>query len=176
MMLEAIGEAIWLAEGGDVSFLGFPYPTRMVVVRLRGSDLWVWSPIELRGDLAEAVSRLGRVAHLVSPNKLHYVFLPAWHDRFPGARLWGPASTIAKLGDLKFESPLDDTPPEAWAAEIDQAWFRGAAIVWQVLQFALGAGGVSGTFANPAIGWPLVVVALVTFFLLLATRKAPAAS
>jgi hypothetical protein len=58
----------------------------------------------------------------------------------------------------------------------DQAWFRGAAIVWQVLQFALGAGGVTGTFANPAIGWPLVVVALVTFFLLLATRKAPAAS
>ncbi|HTL40744.1 MAG TPA: hypothetical protein VL294_04670 [Pseudolysinimonas sp.] len=58
----------------------------------------------------------------------------------------------------------------------DQAWFRGAAIVWQVLQFALGAGGVTGTFANPAIGWPLVVVALVTFFLLLATRKDPAAS
>lgn len=58
----------------------------------------------------------------------------------------------------------------------DQAWFRGAAIVWQVMQFALGAGGVTGTFANPAIGWPLVVVALVTFFLLLATRKDPAAS
>jgi hypothetical protein len=58
----------------------------------------------------------------------------------------------------------------------DQSWFRGAAIVWQVLQFGLGAAGVTGTFATPAIGWPLAAVAVVTFFLLLATRRAPAAS
>jgi hypothetical protein len=57
-----------------------------------------------------------------------------------------------------------------------QSWIRGAAIVWQVLQFALGAGGVTGTFATPSIGWPLVIVAVVTFFLLLATRRDPAAS
>ncbi len=47
-----------------------------------------------------------------------------------------------------------------------QAWIRGAAIVWQVLQFAVGAGAISGTFSTPAIGWPLVAVALVTFLLL----------
>ena len=57
-----------------------------------------------------------------------------------------------------------------------QPWIRSAAIVWQVLQFALGAGGVTGTFATPAIGWPLVIVAAVTFLLLLVTRPAPAAS
>ena len=27
--LEAIGEEIWLADGGIVDFYGFPYPTRM---------------------------------------------------------------------------------------------------------------------------------------------------
>lgn len=47
-----------------------------------------------------------------------------------------------------------------------QAWIRGAAIVWQVLQFAVGAGAISGTFSSPAWGWPLVAVALVAFFLL----------
>jgi len=47
-----------------------------------------------------------------------------------------------------------------------QAWIRGAAIVWQVLQFAVGASAISGTFSTPAIGWPLVVAALVTFLLL----------
>lgn len=47
-----------------------------------------------------------------------------------------------------------------------QAWIRGAAIVWQVLQFAVGASAISGTFSSPAIGWPLVVVAFVTFVLL----------
>jgi hypothetical protein len=48
-----------------------------------------------------------------------------------------------------------------------QAWIRSAAIVWQVLQFAVGASAISGTFSTPLIGWPLVVVALVTFLLLL---------
>lgn len=65
-----------------------------------------------------------------------------------------------------------------------QAWIRGAAVVWQVLQFALGAGGISGAFSSPAIGWPLVAVALVAFALLLskpvvdalATRSDRAAS
>jgi hypothetical protein len=47
-----------------------------------------------------------------------------------------------------------------------QAWIRGAAIVWQVLQFAVGASAISGTFSTPAIGWPLVAVAVVVFVLL----------
>jgi hypothetical protein len=47
-----------------------------------------------------------------------------------------------------------------------QAWIRSAAIVWQVLQFAVGASAISGTFSTPAIGWPLVVIALAVFVLL----------
>lgn len=47
-----------------------------------------------------------------------------------------------------------------------QAWIRGAAIVWQVLQFAIGAGAISGQFSQPAWGWPLVAIALVAFVLL----------
>lgn len=68
---------------------------------------------------------------------------------------------------------LGATVVGAWR---EQSWFRGSAIVWQVLQFGLGAGGITGTFAVPAIGWPLAIVAVVTFFLLLLTRKDPAAS
>jgi uncharacterized membrane protein len=47
-----------------------------------------------------------------------------------------------------------------------QAWMRGAAIVWQVLQFAIGAASIGGQFGQPWIGWPLVAVALVVFVLL----------
>lgn len=46
------------------------------------------------------------------------------------------------------------------------AWIRGAAIVWQVLQFAVGAAAISGQFSSPAWGWPLVAGALIAFFLL----------
>lgn len=51
-----------------------------------------------------------------------------------------------------------------------QAWIRGAAIVWQVLQFAVGFGAVQGAFAPTAAvwGWPLIAVAIATFMLLFA--------
>jgi hypothetical protein len=55
-----------------------------------------------------------------------------------------------------------------------QAWIRGSAIVWQVLQFAVGAGSIAGTFSTPAIGWPLVAVAVVTFLLLISRPVADA--
>jgi hypothetical protein len=50
-----------------------------------------------------------------------------------------------------------------------QSWIRSAVVVWQVLQFAIGAGAITGAFSNPALGWPLVIVAFVTFVLALAS-------
>jgi hypothetical protein len=62
----------------------------------------------------------------------------------------------------------------AWLAAIvvgvlrGQAWTRGAAIVWQVLQAAVGFGAVQGVFAPEAAawGWPLIGVAILAFVLL----------
>lgn len=47
-----------------------------------------------------------------------------------------------------------------------QAWVRASAIVWQVLQFAIGLGALQGSFAQPAWGWPIVAVSVLTFGLL----------
>ena len=47
-----------------------------------------------------------------------------------------------------------------------QAWTRAAAIVWQVLQVAVGVGALQGQFAQPAWGWPLIVLAAFVFLLL----------
>ncbi|MBU6488226.1 MAG: hypothetical protein KGQ57_10405 [Burkholderiales bacterium] len=76
-MLTPFDQNIYFADGPAVSFHGFPYPTRMVVVRLSSSETWVWSPIELTEDLAVAVDAVGPVAHIVSPNKLHHLALSA---------------------------------------------------------------------------------------------------
>jgi hypothetical protein len=38
---------LWLIDGETVSFYGFPYPTRTVIVRLSDDRLWVWSPMKL---------------------------------------------------------------------------------------------------------------------------------
>ncbi len=134
-MLEKIDDSLWLVEGEIVSFYGFPYPTRSVIVRLVSGDLWVWSPIKLDQELRAELDHLGPVRHLVSPNKIHHLYLQYWKAAYPEAQLWGPASTIRKRRDLKFREPLRDDAPAEWGADIDLAWFRGSFAMDEVVFF-----------------------------------------
>ncbi|AMM21677.1 hypothetical protein AX769_17900 [Frondihabitans sp. PAMC 28766] len=52
------------------------------------------------------------------------------------------------------------------AAWKGRAWMRGASIVWQVLQFAIGLGCFEGLTAAPVVGWLLVVPAVAIVALL----------
>ncbi len=133
--LERIGEEIWLADGEIVNFYGFPYPTRMVVVRLRRGDLWVWSPIRLSPALKAEIEALGTPKNLVSPNKLHHLYLGEWHAAYPGSLLSGPQSTIDKRADLPFQPALGATPPAAWGGDIDQLWFNGSFVLDEIVFF-----------------------------------------
>jgi hypothetical protein len=45
-------------------------------------------------------------------------------------------------------------------------WIRGGATVWQVLQIAVAVGSFQGMFAQPAIGWVLIVPAVAVLVLL----------
>ena len=57
-----------------------------------------------------------------------------------------------------------------------RAWTRSAAIVWQVLQFAVGLGALQGAFAQPAWGWPLIAASVLGFVLCLSKPVAAALS
>lgn len=131
--LTPIDDAIWLADGGLVDFYGFPYPTRMVVIRLRNGLLWIWSPIALSANLRSEIDALGRVGHLVSPNRIHHLYLQDWLAVYPAAKLWGPASTLRKRRDLAFQPPLTNRPPDDWQDEIDQFWFTGSLFLDEVV-------------------------------------------
>lgn len=117
---------LWVVEGEIVNFFGAPYPTRSVIARLENGSLWVWSPVKLTANLRAEVERLGAVRYLVSPNKLHHLYLPVWKAAFPEASLWGPQSTIKKCSGMSFREALTDSPPPEWLPDIDQAWFRGS--------------------------------------------------
>jgi hypothetical protein len=133
--LEKLDESLWLADGGTVNFYGFPYPTRGVIVRLSDERLWVWSPIKLADDLRAEVDRAGRVAHLVSPNKLHHLHLGEWKAAYPTAELWGPQSTINRFPELGFAGALGEAPPAEWGPVFDQAWFRGSFMMDEIVFF-----------------------------------------
>lgn len=124
--LQAIGPEIWIADGPPVDFYGFPYSTRMLIVRLSSGDLWVWSPIALDAELADEVSALGPASYLISPNKLHHLYLDAWKKAYPAAKMWGLPSVISKRKDLAFDGTLGDRAPSEWSDDIGQVVFSGS--------------------------------------------------
>jgi hypothetical protein len=130
-----LGHEIWIADGPVVSFYGFPYPTRMAVIRLADKSLFVWSPIALTNSLREAVHVLGPVGHLVSPNALQHVFLGEWKAAHPAERLYAPPRLRRKRRDLSFDADLGDVAEPAWSADVDQVVLRGSFYLTEVVFF-----------------------------------------
>ena len=133
--MEQLAENIWIAEGDIVDFHGFPYPTRSVIVRLKNGDLWCWSPITLTPELKTEIDEIGEPKHLISPNKIHHLYLQDWQMVWPNAKIWGPASSIKKRTDLSFESPLENDAPAEWSGEIDMIWFNGSPVLDEIVFF-----------------------------------------
>lgn len=127
-LLREFGNAIWIGDGPIVSFFGFEYPTRTVVIRLSGGGLFVWSPIKLSAELKREVDQLGPVRFLVSPNRLHHLFLAEWKAAYPRARLYASPGLRRKCKDLAFDADLADRPDVEWVAEIDQVPLRGSTL------------------------------------------------
>lgn len=138
-----VAEDLWIVNGPiiQMAFPGFalPFPTRMTVVRLRSGSLWVHSPTRLSEELAAQIDALGPVAHLVSPNAIHYAAIPDWAARWPAALAWaspGVRERAASQGvQIAFQADLEDHPPAAWAEEIDQLIFRGSRVLPEVVFF-----------------------------------------
>lgn len=133
--LNPVGDNIWTAEGPVVSFFGFPYPTRMAVIRLGSGDLFIWSPIALTPELKMQVESLGPVKHLVSPNKLHYLSLNTWHSAFPEARLYASPGLAKKRRGIAFHAQLGDAPEPAWTADVDQVVMGGSFAMNEIVFF-----------------------------------------
>ena len=111
--LHRFADDLWISEGPTVRFFGVPYPTRMIVVKLGDGSLWINSPVMATREQAAELASIGRIAHLVSPTRLHDWRLESWSEFYPNAQVWKARA----LGNLS---------PPAWKADIDQMRFRGS--------------------------------------------------
>ena len=134
-MLEAVAEGVWIADGPVVPFFGFPYSTRTAVVRLGDGGLWIWSPIEATPELRAELDRLGPVRHLVSPNKIHHLFLGPWKEHYPDARLYASPGLVPRRPDLTFDAELGECLEPSWGSEIEHVIFRGSFALEEVVFF-----------------------------------------
>jgi hypothetical protein len=121
---------IWIVDGPAIRFYGMPFSTRATIVRLENGGLWVHSPTRLTPELAERVTALGPVLHLVAPNWIHYAYIADWQARFPEAEAWAAPGVAERAQNrgmaLHFDHRLTQDPPAAWAGQIDQVIVRGS--------------------------------------------------
>jgi hypothetical protein len=130
--LEPFAEDVWIVNGPTVRAVGIPFPTRMIVVRLRSRSWWVNSPVSAPRQLLDDMTAEGPVKFLVAPTKLHVWRLESWHALFPDAELWAPPQVPREFKRLPFAGVLGDVPPASWADDFDQLVFRGNLFVEEV--------------------------------------------
>lgn len=141
--LKPVSENIWIVDGPIIwmsaYFTKLPFPTRMTVIRLANKDLFIHSPIQLTDSLKAEIDALGKVRHLISPNKIHYAYIGEWGEVYPEAIKWacqGVRERAQKNGfNIVFERDLDDNPDPAWADEIEQTIVRGSRFMEEVVFF-----------------------------------------
>mmetsp|Transcript_8481 Transcript_8481/g.9991 ORF Transcript_8481/g.9991 Transcript_8481/m.9991 type:complete len:251 (-) Transcript_8481:374-1126(-) len=143
LLLQAFGPSIWTVDGPEVSFFGFPYPTRMVICNLADGSSWVWSPIALTDQLYSEMKgmKLDRVEHIVSPNKIHHIFLKQWQEKFPHACFYSPPGLSCRkvVEGVRFDKELDysdgNSEKHAFYEDIEQVIFHGSFFMEEVVFF-----------------------------------------
>ncbi len=116
-MLEALAPDLYVAAA-PFRVIGIQLGTRMTVVRLPSGDLWMHSPVRITDELAEAVTALGPLRHIVAPSCVHHLFVRDWLDHVPTATLHAPAGLAKKRRDLAIHRPLAAEPDPAWGGVV----------------------------------------------------------
>ena len=111
--LKSVAQDAWLVDGSLIRFgppgLKMPFPTRMTIIRIGASDLFIHSPTMLTPELKAEVANLGRPRWLIAPNRLHYWWVPDWKEAFPDTAVYlappgiggvGAGDAVAGNGDI----------------------------------------------------------------------------
>lgn len=133
--LRQFSHNVWIFDGETVQWYGMPYSTRMTVIVLPNQKLWIHSPSKITDSLLDDLAVLGEPAYLVSPNKIHHLYLEEWKKRFPCGRLYAPPGLVQKRRDIGFDCELTDLPEGDWEKEINQLIFQGSFMMEEVVFF-----------------------------------------
>ena len=117
--MEQVAEGVWTVPAPQTYF-GLLVNTRMTVCRLSDGGLALISPVRADEDLLAAVSALGPVRAIVSPNLLHHLYLGGWMEPHPDALAYGPPGLSAKRPDLTLHSELGESFDEAFGADLQR--------------------------------------------------------
>ncbi|CAH0533585.1 hypothetical protein VST7929_01455 [Vibrio stylophorae] len=133
--MNQLSDHVWVFNGKPVTFMTLPFTTRMTIVKLSDTTLWVHSPIKLTAELKAQVNAIGKVQYLIAPNHLHHLFLKEWQATYPEAKTYGTQEVIKKRADLSFTASLTSDKTYPWSEEIDSLLFTGSPLMQESVFF-----------------------------------------
>jgi hypothetical protein len=129
-----IADQIWLCPY-SVRLMGTKFEARMTVIRLSSGRIILHSPSDITPVIAEEISVLGTVAHIVAPGNFHHLYISAAQAAFPKAKTWICPGAENRNPQLKYDGLLGDVAPAEWANEISQVLVQGSRIMREVAMF-----------------------------------------
>lgn len=132
-IMKSFGSNIWIVET-PLKFFGLEIGAKMTIIKLKDGSLFLHSPVKLTKKLQKELEALGNPKYIVSPNKLHHLFMGDYLC-FPKTKLYASPGLCKKRKDLKFEKELGDSSEKEWGNEIEQLIFKGSFFLKEVVFF-----------------------------------------
>ena len=118
-MLTQLAPDLWVAEK-PLSVYGAQLGTRMTVVRLGSSGLFIHAPVPLTPEAQRELDDLGPVQAVVAPSSMHHLYIGEYMRAYPKAQFFAAEGVAKKRPELRFHGVLGDRPEFLWGSDIDQ--------------------------------------------------------
>jgi hypothetical protein len=122
--LVPFADSLWTAAT-PIRFAGIWFPHVMTVVRCSNGELVLHSPCRPSTPLVDAVSGIGRVAHVVAPNWFHDLYLTDYRVLYPAATFWGPSVLRRQRGNVLIDCELNGAARPPWISEMPHLTLAG---------------------------------------------------
>lgn len=165
--LTPFGPGLFL-DTAPVSILGMQLTATMAVLELSPGRLLLYSPLEPTPERRAAVEKLGTVAHLYAPNTFHHMWIGAWAEAFPRAKLHAPAGLAKKRPDLKIDRIHCSTPEPDFDRFVDELHIDGFRLDETVLlhreTHTLVVADLVHNVGQPNGGWTVLYTKMMGFY------------
>ena len=85
--VERLADNLWVAKRPfQLPVVSAEVGTRMTIVRLADSGLFLHSPVRLDQSLRRALDELGQVRVIVAPSRVHHLFVGDYVAAYPQAK------------------------------------------------------------------------------------------
>src|SRR5882672_5337467 len=134
--MKQIADNIWTHDSKLAAgpFGTFELGARMTAIRL-AHGIFLHSPVKLDPELKRQIDELGPLTVVVSPNRLHHLFIGDYFAAYPQAQIYAAPGLPEKRRDLKFHSTLADEPAREWSRQLEQHLVSGASLMNETVFF-----------------------------------------